>query len=205
MFVDPGEDVQIQGDIFTGIPFIVHLPDGKTISKPDSLAMLLSHECDLAKPANEVALLAPVQSGTNTFDAGTLGNLRSNRIFHAFHLGTPPGFEGENWYADFRFITAVHKGLLHLDRRLVSLDEAGREGLRGQLIKFWNRDPLLTRLKKIALTIDSDASTYRGAEDGAFTVRAPGRDDVYLREEFVADKSDAQVADAIRLRWRLSG
>lgn len=141
MFVDPRGDIPFQGDIFTGIPFAVHLPEGEMKTKPDSLAMLISHECDVDKPATDVALLASVQSGANTFDAATLGNLRSNRIFHAFYLGTPPGLEGEHWYTDFHFITVVRKDFLNLDRRILSLDDAAREALRGQLIKFWNRNP----------------------------------------------------------------
>jgi len=139
MFVDPRAEVPFQGDIFTGIPFTVHLPEGKTRGSADNLAMLLSHECDLAKPVNEVALLASVMSAADSLNPGNLGHLKRGRLYHAFHLVDPPGFGGGDWYVDCRFITAVRKDVLTLDRRIASLDDETREALRGHLIRFWVR------------------------------------------------------------------
>lgn len=139
MFVDTRGDIPLQGDIFTRIPFAVHLPGGDTFGHPNSPAMLLSHECDIAKPNNEIALLAVVRSAVDSINQDNLGHLRSRRLFHAFYLDDPPGLDGRDWYADCRFITAVHKDMLDLNHRLASLSDESREALRGHVIKFWNR------------------------------------------------------------------
>lgn len=139
MFLATPEEIPLQGDIFRGIPFIVHMPGGDTVGHQDSLAMLLSHECDVAKPTNDIALLAVVRPAVDSINPDNIGHLRSRRLFHAFYLENPPGLEGQDWYADCRFITAVHKDVLNLDLRLASLNEEAREALRGHMIRFWNR------------------------------------------------------------------
>lgn len=62
MFRDLREDGLYQGDIFRGVPFTAHLPGRRTIGSTGDPAMLLSHECDLAKPTTEFALLAVLRS-----------------------------------------------------------------------------------------------------------------------------------------------
>jgi hypothetical protein len=59
------------------------------------------------------------------------------------------------------------------------------------------------RLERIARSVDPAASVKYVFDDGVWVVMAPGRRDAPLSEEFIADHSDAQVVDEIRLRWQL--
>ena len=139
MFVDPRDETPMQGDIFAGIPFSIHRPEQAPLGSHNNLAMLLSHECDLAKPTNEIALLALVRPAVGNINPDNLGHLRSRRLYHAFYLDGPPGLDGRDWYADCRLITAVHESMLTMESRLISLSDEAREALRGHMIRFWNR------------------------------------------------------------------
>ena len=61
------------------------------------------------------------------------------------------------------------------------------------------------RLRRIAQVIDPEANAGYFFDNGVFIVTAPDRRDVPLSEEFVADRSDGQIQDEIRLRWGLKG
>lgn len=65
------------------------------------------------------------------------------------------------------------------------------------------RTELQERLRLIALGIDPAAEVEYVFDDGVFMVMAPERRDVPLAENFIADRSDAQVRDAIRLSWQI--
>lgn len=60
------------------------------------------------------------------------------------------------------------------------------------------------RLRLIAEGIDPAAEVEYVFDDGVFMVMAPDRRDVPLTENFIADRSDGQVRDAIRLSWGIN-
>lgn len=59
------------------------------------------------------------------------------------------------------------------------------------------------RLLRIAQQVDPDATILHDFDASAFIVGAPGRRDVPLAENFVADKPDRDVEREIRRRWGL--
>ena len=63
---------------------------------------------------------------------------------------------------------------------------------------------LQKRLRLIAEAIDPAATVEYVFDDGVFMVMAPDRRDIPLTENFIADRSDGQVRDAIKLSWGAS-
>ena len=59
------------------------------------------------------------------------------------------------------------------------------------------------RLENIAREVEPAALTDYSFDDGVFIVKALQRCDIHLLEDMVADLTDTQIADEIRLRWNL--
>jgi len=95
---------------------VAPLPDDTTLLVAEPLevvrsAMLLTQACDLMKPRNPWATVAPVYEATGRLTAGDLGLARVGRITHFVHL-TAPWTAGEFWVADLRLELPVEKSVL---------------------------------------------------------------------------------------------
>jgi len=134
-----------QGDIFEGITVFRPGLDGVPPSPPTEVVrgLLVTHDCEFDKPRTRYCVIAQVRSLVSV-DGGTQANVRQNRVLSAFFLPALRDAMPDS-FADFRDISSVLKDeLIRLDAnalRVVSLDDAAREALQEQLVRFFVREP----------------------------------------------------------------
>lgn len=135
MFLDELRELVSLGDVFQRLPVADRTPTELRILDID--AVVLSHECQIAKPNSDFVLCAAIRP-SDAVVAGTWGHIRSGRVRHALHF---PGYGaiGEG-FVDFRRTYRVHGDFIDAanqdGRRLASMTDEAREALAAVLFRF---------------------------------------------------------------------
>lgn len=100
-------------------------------------AILLSNDCEIDKPHVLRWIVSPVvpilKLGTENRD-----RVRRNRVYAMFHL---PRYHDvlEESFVDFNQATTLNTEIVKAGHRIVSLSDAGRQGLYAQFIRWFTR------------------------------------------------------------------
>ncbi len=120
-----------QGDILEK----VNLLDSAVPTSPpvERNIIVLSHDCEIDKPSNEVIIVAGVKlmSEVEKYSPGIKGDIKNGRVRNTMYL--PPHGELEESCVDFRYIFRVTKQqlleCLKQSLRVVSLNDEGKQAL----------------------------------------------------------------------------
>ena len=101
-------------------------------------ALVVSHNCEIDKgPGSPKVLVAPVFSISKITDDAARASIMAGARRAFMPLPAPD--VDEDYYADFRQINYVLKGLLPDERRLFSMTDDGVLRVKAQLVEFFTR------------------------------------------------------------------
>ena len=123
-----------QGDIFVGVPIVE--VSGEERKDWRGKVIVLSHECELAKPSTRTALVVRIR-GEADFNPDQWGHIKKNRLYNGMYLeGAGPHMPG---FVDFRLIHRVRIDVLERCEKIASLTEEARQALPAYLWRFLTR------------------------------------------------------------------
>ncbi|MCH8145556.1 MAG: hypothetical protein IIA55_12635 [Gemmatimonadetes bacterium] len=103
--------------------------------------LVLSHDCEIAKPDNHWVLCARIRT-IDSLDSSNAGHVRSGHVLNTMHLPATVGDVAEA-FVDFRMIHRLRKDALlrAVDdgRRVTSMSDDGRLTLVSYLYRYFAR------------------------------------------------------------------
>lgn len=138
MYAAPPRKQLSQGDIFQAVP--ITEMSGTSVSEWRGRIIVLSHDCEIAKPSCTAPLVARLRE-SHEFPLDKWGLIRENRLYNGMHLERDNSLaEG---FVDFRFIHRARCEVLDACRKIASLDDNGRDALTYFLWRFFSRSQAL--------------------------------------------------------------
>jgi hypothetical protein len=131
-----------QGDVFSDVPCARYPVDNSGNDEPvmrhrRGLAMVVGHPCDVSPEEKGAGFLWRTTCAV-VEDRDARLSLDGDGHFYAFPLPDLRG-DGTIWFADFRFLTVIHKDWLTPARRVAVLSPAGWYALQRRWIHYFTR------------------------------------------------------------------
>jgi hypothetical protein len=138
VFQEQPREILSQGDVFTRIR-VAEVVDEEVQEHVVDL-VVLSHECEIAKPGNSIVLCARIRTITS-LDPANVGNVRSGRVLNAMHI--PAVGSIAEGFVDFRWIHRIPKEALlramQQGDRVGSMLDDGRLALVTHVYRYFAR------------------------------------------------------------------
>lgn len=155
-----------QGDLFSGITIREYLGD-TTKTYPGVTVVLLSHDCEIDKPATKALLCAQTRSLAKQSPTHA-DTIRRGGSFNAMYL--PAIGNTPESYIDFRLTHRVHREIFDLaveqGTRVTSMTQDGRDILMVFWLRYFTRaeaDPRMLRLLAWGTTVMQKVRRWRDA------------------------------------------